>query len=509
MLTQRYSLTVNILLLAILIGVPYLFLWGYLLQSGRIDWGILSWVGGLLIFNAVLLIRFVSGVVQPLTKVGQGLTKFAKGDFTVRVPNPYQGEFKQMLDDVNQSFVAIQNMMEGMLDNTVNIASANFETVAATAKVVFNVEKEEVHIQGISSSVEGINLRMSEIAENVAHSRDTANSMNKEVQTGNSIVTETISRMAQIAESVHEAEETVQRLGNSSQQISEITQVISDIANQTNLLALNAAIEAARAGESGRGFAVVADEVRKLAERTAGATQEISSKISAIQSETSAVIENMSRSVALAQQGREVTQRVEQAFQEIQRKIEIVTEQIGQITIATEGQKSATSEISKGIAVISEVTKNNTSQAYVAIESISNTNSVIGKQLQILEQFEIQDKLLLVAKSDHVLWKKRLNEMLLGSVEIRPEELADHHQCRLGKWYYNEGIARFADNQDFKAIEEPHRKLHEVARRVSELYHEGNKPEAQQLVDDLHPHTEKIIKYLDNLHQAAMVMNSN
>ena len=504
MLFQKQSLTANIIYHAALIGIPYLFLWGYLLQTKRIDLEILMWVGVLLSFNAILLFKFVVGLVKPLRSVGTELHNFANGDFTVRVENPYQGEFKKMLDDVNNAFNSIQNMMEGMLDNTVNIASANFETVAATAKVVFNVEKEEQHIQGISVGVSNIDVRMREIAENVHQSRVAATEMNNEVQTGNQIINETITHMDQIARSVQEAEETVQRLDTASRQIGEITALIRDIAGQTNLLALNAAIEAARAGEQGRGFAVVADEVRKLAERTGSATNEIAGMISSIQSETLVAMETMRRSADQAQEGRGVTTRAGHAFQSILGKIETVSELIDHISAAAEAQKEATAEISRSIAVIAEVATGNTGQAYKAIASIEHTNSVIGNQLRILEQFEIPAKLVLVAKPDHVLWKKRLNEMLLGSTQIRPDELADHRHCRLGKWYYSEGQARFGNNADFRAIEEPHARLHEVARKVVELYEQGNKTEAQKMIDGIHPYTEGVISGLDKLRNLLM-----
>lgn len=499
MLIQKQSLMVNIGLLAILIGLPFVFLWGYLLMTGRIDLTLMAWICLLLAFDAMLLWRFMAGLVKPLRSAGAALEKFAAGDFTVHVDNPYRGEFKVMLDDVNKAFAAIRTMMRSVLDNTVNIASANFETVAATAKVVFNVEKEEEHIRGISAASGELARNISGVAEHAAQGRELAESVNLSVNRGNTIVGETIDKMGQIAEVVSNAADTVHKLGDSSRRIGEITQVIGEIAGQTNLLALNAAIEAARAGEQGRGFAVVADEVRKLAERTAAATQEIAAMIQAIQTDTAEVIDTMQTGVTTAQSGKDAAARAGEAFRTILGSIGTVTSLINEIAVAAEGQRGATGEIANSTQVIAEVAAGNTRQAYRAIEVIEKTNSVIGAQLHILEQYNIPDRLLSVAKSDHVMWKKRLNEMLLGSTTILPEEVVDHHNCRLGKWYYSEGKRVYGGRPEFAAIEAPHAKVHEIARKVAELHQAGMKIEAQQAVDDLTPYTDAVLENLEKL----------
>ena len=503
MLIQRFPLTVNVLILAAVIGIPFLGLWWFLLASGRIDLEILAWVGVLLVVDTAILWLFVRGLVRPLSDVGTELKAFAEGDFTVRMANPYHGQFKTMLDDVNNAFESIESMMTGVLGHTVNIASANFNTVAATAKVVFNIEKEERHTRGIAQASGEIAERMGEIAVGAAGGRQAVEAMNGAVESGNAIVRRIGNEIGELAEVVAETEGTVQRLGDSSQQIGEIVNLIRDIAEQTNLLALNAAIEAARAGEQGRGFAVVADEVKGLAGRTAKATGEIAQMIQTIQGETGSAIETMRQSVERAERGREVAAEAGAAFDSILGNLNEVTGLINTIADTAEHQRVATGEITGSIDAIGELAINNTQQGHAAIRSIEHTNSVIGGQLKIIEAFEIPHKMLLIAKSDHVLWKKRLNEMLLGSEQIRADELSDHHQCRFGKWYYDEGRRLFGDQSEFKAIEAPHARVHEIAREVERLYREGDVEAAQDMVDQLSPYTEQVLDALDALHAHA------
>ena len=166
--------------------------------------------------------------------------------------------------------------------------------------------------------------------------------------------------------------------------------------------------------------------------------------------------------------------------------------------------ETGTEEIAGNIRMISELASNNTREAYHAVEIIGQMNSVIGDQLRTLDQFQIPHKALLVAKSDHMLWKKRLTEMLLGRTELRINEVTDHHNCRFGKWYYSEGMQMYGSLPAFRAIEEPHQRIHDTAKRVVELYHAGNKTEAEKLIDVLAEPTARVLEHLDTLHAAAV-----
>jgi methyl-accepting chemotaxis protein len=140
-----------------------------------------------------------------------------------------------------------------------------------------------------------------------------------------------------VSAAVTESSRIIQDLGEHSGQISQIVNVIREIADQTNLLALNAAIEAARAGDQGRGFAVVADEVRKLAERTSNSTQEITGMIEKIQTGTRQAIQSMESGVSRVGAGAVLAQQAGVAITEI-------TERVGQVVAAVNGISSSLKE---------------------------------------------------------------------------------------------------------------------------------------------------------------------
>lgn len=208
-----------------------------------------------------------------------------------------------------------------------------------------------------------------------------------------------------------ESMETVQALSQRAQDVSSVLVLIKDISDQTNLLALNAAIEAARAGEHGRGFAVVADEVRKLADRTDKAISDVNISLQSMKQDVSTIGEK---------------------FEQVQESIEESNESIGSFNT------------------------NMDRNAQMMRETFTNTEHTAERIFMSL------------AKLDHIVWK--VNTYLSAITRKEQFNFVDHHNCRLGKWYYEgEGSDFFKKTPSYSSLESPHAVVHNSTHKIFDL----------------------------------------
>ena len=226
----------------------------------------------------------------------------------------------------------------------------------------------------IAHSAEALSVSVTHVAENANHAATISAEAKQVTENGRRVVERAMQELERVAVDIGDSAVMIESLGERSKQISSVVGVIREIADQTNLLALNAAIEAARAGEQGRGFAVVADEVRKLAERTSVSTQEISTTVNAILTETGVAVSrmqsvsaNMSGSVAMAKEAGDALETIDQRASET---VSVVEE----IAVRTREQSAASQHIAHLVEQIAEMAETASRQA--------ETNSTQASQLQ-------------------------------------------------------------------------------------------------------------------------------
>lgn len=287
------------------------------------------------------MVRRVEALSNRLKEIAAG--RGALAERVVRTDDRHEiGELAGAFNQFNRSVCAIIERAGAM---THDVAEATTRIAAATEESSASMSHQAERVESITRAVNEMSAAQLDVAKQTAEATQIADEAGRVAKAGDGVVGRTISSMQAISDAVSQGAASVSTLGERSEKIGAVIEVIEDIADQTNLLALNAAIEAARAGEHGRGFAVVADEVRKLAERTTRATQEVGESIRQIQAETARAVATIKGGDRQVRQGVEMASEASQSLKQIVESVQKTAGVIAVIAAASEEQASACNEI--------------------------------------------------------------------------------------------------------------------------------------------------------------------
>ena len=310
------------------------------------------------------------------------MDKFAQGDLTVSLDNDRDDDIKRLFNGFSNAVAGLRDLIAHVQETAAAAASASNQINSSTEEMAAGVQEQSMQTTEVAGAIEEMARTIVDNTRSANAASDASMQAGSKAKTGGRVVYDTIEGINRIADVVSTSAETVFSLGQNSDKIGEIVQVIDDIADQTNLLALNAAIEAARAGEQGRGFAVVADEVRKLAERTTKATKEIADMINQIQRDTANAVSSMKAGSEEVAKGKALANQAGEVLKEIIAEAESVTEIAAQVAAASEEQSATAEQIGKNIENINNVAQessNGIRQIAQAAEDLSRlTNELEG-----------------------------------------------------------------------------------------------------------------------------------
>jgi methyl-accepting chemotaxis protein len=326
---------------------------------------------------AYSIIRAVSGQLQSLSST---ITDIAKDlDFTHRVSVKGNDEIAAIGASLNHLIETVQEALHDTHRAATDIATVARKLLASAGQVATGSMKQADATSAMAAAVEQLSTSISHVSDIAREALAMSDESGSKARDGAQVIERTVSEMGTISAEISRLGKNVDDLGTHSKEISGIVQVIREVADQTNLLALNAAIEAARAGEQGRGFAVVADEVRKLAERTTAATQDISSKITAIQNAVAAAVVSVHSTVRLVANDVELTRQAGGAMQAITVGTNQVEEKISTIADALQEQNSAGQLIAVNVEQVAQMTEQNTSASNAASDLARELEDVVKK----------------------------------------------------------------------------------------------------------------------------------
>jgi twitching motility protein PilJ len=325
---------------------------------------------------------------QAIMRLLDEMGTLAEGDLTVKatVTEDITGA---IADSVNFAVEALRSLVTTINETAVRVSSAAQETQATAKHLADAANQQAEQITSASAKINEMAVSIDQVSRNSADSAEVAQRSVQIASNGAQIVRQTISGMDSIREQIQETSKRIKRLGESSQEIGSIVELINDIAEQTNILALNAAIQAASAGEAGRGFAVVADEVQRLAERATGATKRIETLVQTIQSDTVEAVSSMEQTTTQVVNGARLAEDAGTALGEIEKVSNNLAGLIQGISSAAKQQSAAATNISSTMSSIQQITAQTSVGANQTAESIGNLAQLAQELRRSVADFKL------------------------------------------------------------------------------------------------------------------------
>ncbi|WP_298242797.1 methyl-accepting chemotaxis protein [uncultured Bradyrhizobium sp.] len=385
------------------------------------------------------------------------------------------------------------------LDAIVDLNVQSNETAISAARMLTACRDVDQRTQALAAASEEMVASVGLIRSNAAEAAASAAQMRASAEQGMATVRLASKAMERVEATANDASDKIMALSAASEEIGAIVGSIDAIARQTNLLALNATIEAARAGEAGRGFAVVASEVKGLSQQTGKATEDIRERIQRLREEVELIVTAMSGCKSAAAESKDVVVKLGGDMSSVEDRTVSLTSGMDEVASILNQQTDASREVAEGIAAIARMTMANADQIKNISSQLDVAQGIAGKQLQDIASLSFDNKIPRLAKADHVVWKKRLADMAIGRVTLKADELADHHSCRLGKWYYGDGSLAMRSHRAFGPLERPHALVHDHGKRAAKLFADGDLAGALREISLVEEASADVLRLLDDL----------
>lgn len=366
----------------------------------------------IIIFGAILLIRyFVKKALSPLDEISASLEEINKGagDLTQKINIKRDDEVGRLALLFNSMLEQLNKMMKEISDVSEHVASSSGEMRGSSENLAHVAQDQAAVIEQTSSAMEEIKATIDSVSSNAKEQAKKADStksamdylanaikdINKNAQGANTMAEETHKYAIEGEQILGKTVESMKDINISSNKITEIVTIITDISDQINLLSLNASIEAARAGEHGKGFAVVAEEIAKLADQTAGSSKEINKLIQETNNKVTSgsnlmentvsslrmIIDNVKQTANIMEKIAKSSVELNSMSQNVTDDVQKVNNMSEEISVMMEEQSISSNEIIKAVNQINEVTQSVASGS----EELAASAEELSSQSEILK----------------------------------------------------------------------------------------------------------------------------
>ncbi|MDJ0632449.1 MAG: methyl-accepting chemotaxis protein [Xenococcaceae cyanobacterium MO_188.B29] len=329
--------------------------------------------------------RLQQGVVNLLLDV-EGAQK---GDLTVKakMTEGAVGSIADAFNSIMSRLRALLQQVQTVSNQVGELSLAGENSVRQLSEAALNQAEE---INSALSSIAEINESVQNVAGYAQEAAQIASQGLTQAKEGDAAMDSTVDSIEKIRTTVASTSKQVKQLSESSQEIAQIVEIISGISEKTNLLAFNASVEAARAGEHGDGFRIVAEEVRRLADRITDSTKDIQQLVSAIQQDTTAVLQGMETSTTEVVTGSELVRKTKQNLQNLANTSEKIDRYLQSISTSTIDQTNTARQVNEKISGIATIAKENSTEAQNVVKSLRTLVEEAETLQESVSQFKLQ-----------------------------------------------------------------------------------------------------------------------